>query len=314
MSHSLGFCLDNRLLLESSGSGCESCGKCCNFSHSGSGTAGLGNALLLCLNNSLLLFFNNCLLLSRSGSCQNFSIERFHFSLECELFSGLTNRSSYLGLSHNLGFGLDNCLLLRCGGSGCESGSECCNLSHSSFDSTGLGNAFLLCVNNSFLLLFSNCLLLCGSLGTCHSGNKCIHLTFELSLLSSHTGIGLCCLRFNHSSCFGLNDRLLLRSSSSGCECSVECIDFCGSRRNITGFCQTAFLCIDNGLNLFLCNSLLLCGGRSSKHNSVERFHLCFKAKLFGCLTRIRLGSRHCFCFDLNNRLLLLSGSCFESG
>ena len=319
INHSLGFGLNDYLFLFGSSSCSESGSECCNLCHGSSNFAGLSSALLLCLNNGIFLLLSNDLLLGRSFSRKQLSIQCFHFSLKCENFCGLTGGSlNCLGLNHSLCFGLnDSLLLFSCGSSG-EGSGESSHLSHSGSNVTGFGNALLLCLNDGIFLLLSNDLLLGRSFSRKQLSIQCFHFSLESENFCGLTGGSLNCLGLNHSLCFGLNDSLLLFSSSSSGEGSGESSHLSHSGSNVTGLGNALLLRLNDGVFLLLSNGLLLCRGLSSEEFSVESFHFSLECENFcrffcnSCFCFLRL--RHHSGFSLNDSLLLFSSGSSGEG
>ena len=315
--HELRFVLNNSLLLLFSFGSSESSAKCCNFVHSRIGNTGLGNTLLFSLNNRLFLLFDNYLLLCRSLSLAEFCVESFHLCFESNLFSGFACVLNSLGSNHCTGFDLNDCFLLRNIGSCLESGCECCDLSHSRGQITGLGNALLFSLNNCLFLLFNNFLLICGSLYCKKFCVESIHFSFESELFS-----GFSCRLFNHRSNhslgFGLNNCLFLRNSSSGIDSSNECGEFRHSRSLVAGIGNALLLSLNNCLLLLFNNYLLLCRSLGIAEFCIESIHFSLESELFSrfaCNGNNCLRSNHCTGFDLNDCFLLRNiGSCLESG
>ena len=330
LGHRLSLGLDNCLFLLRSRSSCKGSGESGNFSHSGRDITGLGSTLLFGFDNSLLLFFGNDLLLSRRFSGEKFRIQRFHLSLESELFSGFSGGSSIrlslgLRLRHRSGFGLDDRLFLLRSRSGCEGSGESCNFSHGGRGITGFGSTLLLGFDNGLLLFFGNDLLL----SRCLSGEKFriqrFHLSLESELFSGFSGgssirlsLGL---RLRHRSGFGLDDRLFLLRSRSGCEGSGESCNFSHGGRGITGFGSTLLLGFDNGLLLFFGNDLLLSRCLSGEKFRIQGFHFSLESTLFYrflcCLSGRTYFNRlgHCLLFSSDNSLLFIGRVCgYECG
>ena len=317
LHHSLSFSLNDSLLLGSVGSGIESSGESCNFSHSGCHTTGVGNTLLLRFNNCLLLLLDYNLLLCRSLSGCKFCIESIHFGLKCDLFSGFANRSNLCNrFGHCLCFGNDDSLLLFNGLCSSESGIESGNFCDCCIDLfIVLGNALFLSIHDNLLLLFNNSLLLSGRLCSRKSVIELVHFCLELGLFCSFCSLnrcGLChCLLFGNDNC------LLLFGSLCICKGSVKCGNL-GSESGVIGITagNALFLSLNDDLLLLFNNGLLLVECFCSGISSIELVHFsCQLSLLCGLCSTSLCGLGHCLLLCKDNSLLFFGGLCsIESG
>ena len=317
LHHSGCFGLNESLLLLCSSSGIECSSECCNFCHSSSNTARVGNTLLLSLNDGINLLFYNDLLQFRSLCREKFCIESIHLCFECELLSGFSGRFNCNGSKHSNLFSLDNSLLLF--GSGCssESSIECGNFCHP------LGCCLIRFCKTLFFSLndglnfgLDDSILLSRSLCRLHSGIESIHFSFECELFSRLSG-GLYNNGLHHSLGFGLNNSLLLRSRGSSVESGGECCNFSHSGGDAARVGNTLLLRVNDSLCLLFDNYLLLLGSFSLSKLCIEGIHLSFECELFSRFSgrRCNCGLHHSLSFGLNNSLLLRSrGSSVESG
>ena len=183
--------------------------------------SGLSETSVLCINNSLRLLLNDLLLLCGSFCSQKGIVEVGDLVFKFSYFNGLR---SNIGGDHLSCLRHNNGLLLF--GSVCsrESGIECINLGLRICNSLGLGQAFLLCINNGLCLLLEDFFLLCGSFCAHHSRVEVVHFGVELSYLCG------CSIRLsggNHCLLFGIDYGIFCCGSGSSVISGVESSNLC---------------------------------------------------------------------------------------